>query len=85
MKIGDVVGKEVKIKIISVFENAITAKVIFVDEFWGSFMRTKPFYVGMELVFINPNKQYNSWIIKLPNELPWFILDIDKNTFEHYR
>ena len=89
------VGKDgVKILIESIDKNSICATVVGVDKFWSSPSRISllckkddgteiwsiNFEVGMGLVF-NPS----GGKINEPNHLPWFILSIERKTFEHYR
>jgi hypothetical protein len=95
--VGMICGDEVKIKIVSVDDDFITAEVIEVNEFWGSRPtgavadrhagiqgrgHVKKFEPGLVLRFRNCPSC--SMKIEEPRWLPWFSLS-SSGKFEHYR
>ena len=83
-------GKEVIIKIDNIGDY-INATVVYVDDFWkdraslryrkdGVDYYSTAFNIGMKLIF-GPN---GGRILK-PEHLPWFVLDVKNEKFEHYR
>ena len=98
IKVGEIYGDDedfsggVKIKIDSIDKDKICATVISVNEFWdgrksmryrksdGTEVWSTPFEVGQVLEFgLSGGK------IENPKHLPWFVFNIDKKYFLHYR
>jgi hypothetical protein len=94
IEIGKTYGTEVKIQIDSIDKDKICATVVEVDNFWSSPNRISLLCIkrnGTEIWSINfeigQKLEFGSHggKIESPNHLPWFPLNIDKETFEHYR
>jgi len=90
IKVGQICGDEVKIKIDSITDDKICATVVEVNEFWSS-LGDRPAYCGdgtkiTKITFkVGMELEISARIIKEPKWLPWFVLDSDTGRFEHYR
>ena len=63
----------------------VSAEVIQVHEYWSDCHYPGPkFSVGMQLILIEGYSRKGVWIIQ-DSRLPWFVLDMEKRTFEIYR
>jgi len=82
MEVGKIYGDDgVEIRIDEITEDYILATVISVDEFWRAPCRAG-FVAGQKLRFGPEGGKIEG---VLGTILPWFSLDVYRESFEHYR
>lgn len=82
LEIGKTYGTEIKIQIdaIDKEKQIIFAGIVFINDFWKS--RLQKDLLNHMIVLEKP---IADWIVTAPNDFPWFILNEQTETFEHYR